>query len=126
MPDQTPKILLIEEDQPTRELYQRELGRNYRVFACSSESEALDLLHQYSFDVIVLEPALAQGQGWAFLIRLRAMLQTRTTLIIVCSILDERRRGLELGANLCLIKPVLPTLLHDTIHQMLQNLSGYY
>ena len=46
MPETSQTILLIEDDQATRELYQRELSRDYQVLACASESEALSLLSQ--------------------------------------------------------------------------------
>jgi DNA-binding response OmpR family regulator len=38
--------------------------------------------------------------------------------IILCSTLDARRRGFENGANIYLVKPVLPTVLIETLHQL--------
>jgi hypothetical protein len=37
-------ILMTESDPLVRELYQRELGREYRVLACADEHEALGIL----------------------------------------------------------------------------------
>lgn len=121
MPEPIPTVLLIEDDQPTSELYQRELSRDYRVLACDSESEALALLANHPVCTIILEPVLQSGQGWAFLAMLHAMPQTRTIPIILCSTLDERRRGLELGATRYLIKPVLPVALLEVIHQVIHS-----
>ena len=126
MPDSSIAILLIEENQPTRELYQRELSRDFKVFACDSENEALALLHCHAVNAIVLEPALRSGQGWSFLAMLRDMAQTRAIPVILCSTMDERRRGLELGAALCLTKPVLPVVLSEVIRQVIGRASGSF
>ena len=119
MPELIPTILLVEDDRPTRELYERELGREFRILACASEYEALTRLENQSFNAVILEPALQNGQGWGFLIKLRAMPQTRDIPIILCSFLDEQRRGLELGATFCLLKPVLPETLGNTVRQVI-------
>jgi response regulator RpfG family c-di-GMP phosphodiesterase len=121
MPEPMPTILLIEDDQPTSELYQRELGRDYQVLACDNESEALALLAGHPVCSIILEPVLQSGQGWAFLTMLHSMPQTRTIPVILCSTLDERRRGLELGAIRYLIKPVSPIALLEVIHQVVHS-----
>lgn len=118
MPEPTQTILLIEDDASTRELYQRELSRDYKVLACSTESEALALLDSYPVCTIVLEPAVQSGQGWSLLAMLHAMPHTRTIPIILCSTLDERRRGMDLGATLYLTKPVLPVALREAVYQV--------
>lgn len=118
MPEPNQTILLIEDDPATRELYQRELSRDYQVLACGNESDALALLDSHPVSTIVLEPVLQKGQGWSLLAMLHAMPRTRTIPIILCSTLDERRRGMELGATLYLTKPVLPVVLHDAVYQV--------
>lgn len=116
-----PRVLLIEDNQLTRELYQRELSSQYYILACASETEALDLLNDQPVRAIILEPALRNGQGWEFLKKLRSLSEIRDVPIILCSILDARRPGLELGATLCLTKPVLPEILADTIRQVIKG-----
>jgi DNA-binding response OmpR family regulator len=112
-------VLIIENDQDTRELYQRDLNRYYRVLTCSDEIEAYDLVQTYSISTIVLEPALPSGQGWWFLAKLHALPQATNIPIILCSTLDERKRGMRLGATICLVKPVLPDVLHDVIREVI-------
>ena len=112
-------VLIIENDQHTRELYQRFLKRFYRVFSCCNESEALEVVQTHSVSTIILEPASPDGQGWALLEKLRALPQTAETPIILCSTQDVRRRGIELGATLFLLKPVLPNALYSAIRQLL-------
>ena len=40
MPGETQEILIIESDQLTAELYQRELRREYHVFTCTDQRGA--------------------------------------------------------------------------------------
>jgi DNA-binding response OmpR family regulator len=116
-------ILIIESDSPTRELYTRELNRDYRVFACSDQHEALELLDSHAIDAIVVEPSRPNGQGWAFLAALHAAEVAQSVPVVVCSTLDERTRGVELGVSAYLIKPVLPRTLAETLHRLLGGQS---
>ena len=111
-------ILIIEHDEPTRELYLRELSRDFRVFACCDECAALELLREYDISAVVLEPGRADGSGWALLTDLKHTAGTRTIPVILCSALDERKRGLELGASAYLVKPVLPAALLEAVRRV--------
>ncbi len=73
MPDASLAILLLEADPVTRELYERELDRHYRVFTGRDESEALQLLRTVDIRAVVLEPAMSDGAGWRLLESMRAM-----------------------------------------------------
>lgn len=119
MPDSLPSILLLEADAITQELYRRELSRYYRVFSCENEDEALHLLHANDIQAIVLEPAWAGGEGWQFLATVRKVTAHHPVPILICSVWDERRYGLQLGASAYLVKPVLPVTLLDTLNAVL-------
>jgi len=110
-----PTVLIIDDDLPMLELYRRELGQDYTVLTCADQSEALTLFDAQPLDALVLEPALAEGCGWELLATLRSCAQKPRFPIILCSILDERKRGMENGAAAFLVKPVLPAHLRDTL-----------
>lgn len=114
-------VLIIEKDEATCNLYQRELGRSYQVLSSSDANDALELLRDHPIDIIVLEPAIADGDGWRLLESLRRIQPDPPTPVVLCSALDERRRGLKLGATAYLVKPVLPATLLDTLKQVLQS-----
>jgi len=116
-----PAILIIEDDPPTLELYRRELSRSYQVVACSDEHEALEVLRTQALCALVLEPALLGGRGWALLTAIKNSPQAQDLPVVLCSTLDKRRRGLELGAAACLVKPVLPTTLLETLRRVTQS-----
>ena len=111
-------ILIVEHDDPTRELYLRELSRDYLVFACCDERDVLELLRTHNICAVVLEPGLAGGGGWSLLVTIKQAGDTRAVPVILCSTLDERKRGIDLGANAYLIKPVLPATLLDVIRRV--------
>jgi DNA-binding response OmpR family regulator len=111
-------ILIVERDEPTRELYLRELRRDFRVFACCDERAALELLHTHDIRAVVLEPGAADGSGWDLLADLKHVAGARAIPVILCSALDERKRGLELGASAYLVKPVLPAALLEALRRV--------
>ncbi len=111
-------VLLIEQHQPTRALYERILQQEYQVFACADTQAAMEVLHQQQLVGIVLEPSLVNGHAWAFVEAVRASRATHHLPIVVCSELDERRHGQDLGVTIYLLKPVLPTVLLKTMRQI--------
>jgi len=116
-----PTILIVESNFPTLQLYQRALSQEYDVLACSDETQALKMLGTRELQAVVLEPAIYGGRGWSLLAALKAGPQTQFVPVILCTILDERKRGLEMGAAACLVKPVLPTTLLQTLRNVTDN-----
>lgn len=114
-------VLIVEEDEATRELYERELGRSFRILASGDADRSLRLLQSEAIDAVVLEPAISNGTGWNLMETLRNTQNHVPPRFILCSALDERRRGLGLGASAYLVKPVLPVTLLDTLKQVLQS-----
>jgi len=104
-------VLILDPDEATRDLYRREMGRRFRVISCSTEHEAWDAMERQAVDALVLELTALDDDDWSFLARVRAMEQAHQPQIVVCSSLDARRRGAELGAVAYLIKPVTPQAL---------------
>ena len=112
------EILIVECDLPTLELYLRELSRDYQILACSETEEALALLQAHSVVAVVLEPSTPDGQGWSLLAAIKSLQASAPIPVVLCSTLDERKRGMEMGAAAYLVKPVLPTTLLKTLQQV--------
>lgn len=112
-----PLILMVENDLPTIELYRGVLNQEYRVLTRNSESGALQALAGGEVCAVILEPALGGGKGWEILASIRNAVRERPIPLIVCSTLDERKRGLEMGAAAFLVKPVLPSVLLEILRQ---------
>lgn len=112
-------VVLIEHHRPTSELYQRALQQEYQVFTCATTRDADAILQREHVAALILEPLLRHGHAWAFVEALRTAPATRYMPIVVCSELDERRHGQDVGVTAYLLKPVLPTLLLETLRQLL-------
>lgn len=113
-------ILILEQDDATRELYRRELARCYRVVACADKREAWAALQSEPVEGIVLEPA-ALHDGWTFVAAVRRVAGYSQTPIVVCSTLDDRRRGVEAGVAAYLVKPVMPQALVAALATAMQQ-----
>ncbi len=114
--DWKPSVLVLDEDTLALELYSRELAQDYQVLTSESVAQARQHLRDYTVDVLIVEPAVNRDEGWTLLKEIHAL--RNPPLIIVCSVEDERKAGLELGAHLFLVKPVLPVTLHNLLDQI--------
>jgi DNA-binding response OmpR family regulator len=119
-----PALLIVDDDLPTLELYQRELSADYRVLTCQGRLEAEGLIETSGLCALILEPTIAGGEGWTLLHLLRKTGRKSWFPVILCSSSDERKRGLEEGAQAFLIKPVLPADLHYTLRRVIASRSG--
>ena len=86
-------ILIVDDDLATLELYERELGREYRVLTCTDELQASEVLASEGISAIVLEPVALGEEGWAKLAAITHLLTKRPVPVLVCSTQDQRRRG---------------------------------
>jgi len=111
-------ILIVDNDRPTLELYQRELGREYRVLTCTDELEASAVLGVEDVSAVVVEPVALGEDGWAHLAAMTHMPSQEPVPVLVCSTQDDRRRDFALGAVACLVKPVLPTTLLAALRRL--------
>ena len=117
-----PTILIIDSDLVMLELYSRELSQHFDVLACSRKNEVLKNIKERNVNAVVLEPDAWNGQGWDLLNSLLALpADVRSCPIILCSLLDERKRGLDKGADVFLVKPVLPSQLLETLRQLITD-----
>jgi DNA-binding response OmpR family regulator len=121
MKTKTQEILIVECDRPTLELYLRELSRDYQILACSETQQALTLLQAHSVAAVVLEPSTPDEQGWSLLAAIKSLPGPSPIPVVLCSTLDERKRGMEMGAAAYLVKPVLPTTLLKTLRQVMRR-----
>lgn len=118
-----PAILIIDSDRPTLELYQRELSHHYQIFTCSEVQQALALLQAHPISAVVLEPSAPNDQGWSLLADIKRLPGPVPIPVVLCTTLDERKRGMEMGAAAYLIKPVLPVALLETLRKVTRLLT---
>jgi DNA-binding response OmpR family regulator len=111
-----PRVLVLDEDVLALELYTRELKENYQVVACRNVDESRKLLKNETFDMFIIEPAVNDGEGWTILKEVQSI--PMPPLVILCSVEDERKCGLEQGAHAFIVKPVSMPVLHSLLDHM--------
>jgi DNA-binding response OmpR family regulator len=119
--DHGPTILVFDEDILALELYSRELSKNYRVLCCQTVQDARKSIHSQTINLIVLEPASNEDEGWGLLREIQLLVNP--PLVVICSTQDERKAGLNDGAFAYLVKPVLPLTLHHLVDTILDPTS---
>ena len=101
------KILIIEDEPSLREIMQRALVQErYVVETASTYSEADAKIAAYSYDCILLDIMLPDGNGLQLLKHLKE-LRKRENIIIISArdSLDDKILGLDMGADDYLPKP---------------------
>jgi DNA-binding response OmpR family regulator len=106
-------ILLIEEDEVTLEIYQRELSKSFKVFAYTEIEGVLETMINHDIRVIVIEPEICSGQGWDLIDSIQRNFSTRFIPVIVCSTRDAHSEGPGKDVAKYLTKPVLPKTLRE-------------
>jgi DNA-binding response OmpR family regulator len=107
MADRSPRILLVDDEQPIQTLLSFPLQLDgYDVVAASDGNEALTRFSEQAFDLVVLDLMLPRLDGLEVCRRLRA--QRSTVPIIMLTAKSEeidKVLGLELGADDYITKP---------------------
>ena len=100
-------VLVVEDDPHSAELLTVYLeGAGYRVAVARDGAEGLELARRLRPRAVVLDILLPRVDGWDLLARLKADPATADSPVVVVSMLDERGKGLALGAVEYLVKPV--------------------
>lgn len=120
------KLLIIEDDSSLREIMQRSLkAEGYVVETASSYSEACDKIAGYSYDCIMLDVMLPDGNGLRILRQIKE--QEKSDRVIIISArdsLEDKVEGLDLGADDYLPKPFYMAELHARIKSVMRRGAG--
>lgn len=102
-----PVVVVIDDDRASLDLMTAYLdGLGVQVVHARDGEEGLELIHALGPAAVVLDIRMPGLDGWQVLTRVREDEATSAVPVIIVSILDERSRGLTLGAADYLVKPV--------------------
>jgi CheY-like chemotaxis protein len=116
---QNPLILLVENNEASLELYQRELSKVFNVLAFADEKGVLETITTHQVQVVIIEPEMRSGKGWELIDQIQILASEFRPKIIICGLQDARRKSAEIGAATCLVKPVLPKDLSKVVLEVL-------
>jgi len=105
--DSRPLVLVVDDDPVDRQLVQDYLdGEAYQVVGTANSAGAFELARQLQPDLVITDVMMEDVNGWDVLRALKADDATAHIPVIVHSALDQKPRGMGLGAADYLVKPV--------------------
>ena len=123
----SPRILVVDDEQPVQQLLDRTLrSEGYDVVPALDGEQALDEISRQSFDLVMLDVMLPKLDGWRVA---EALLEDPTTgeipivFLTARAELRDQARGLELGGIDYITKPFNPVELADVIRELLDRVS---
>jgi two-component system cell cycle response regulator len=119
------RLLLVDDGQSNLD-FKRTLFEpaGYEVTTAGDCDQALDLLHQKPFDLVLSDVVMRGGSGFDLLARVRRdpTLRDMPFILLTSSCIDDRSRsiGMQLGADRYLIRPIEPEALLAAIRDCLR------
>jgi signal transduction histidine kinase/CheY-like chemotaxis protein len=106
--DETRIPVLVLEDAPeTRLVYEKFLRQSaFQLIHASKLCEARRILRQVRPRAIVMDILLRGEDAWTWLAELKAESATREIPVLVITSVDDKRKGLSLGADAYCLKPI--------------------
>jgi two-component system copper resistance phosphate regulon response regulator CusR len=116
-------ILIIEDEKKTSAFIKKGLSEgNFTTDVAENGRDGLDLALTREYDLIILDVMLPGIDGWEVLKRLRDRgHETPVLLLTVLSEVEDRVKGLELGADDYLTKPFAFSELLARVHTILRR-----
>lgn len=100
------KILVIEDEPKAREYMRSGLTESgYVVDVATDGQEGLFMAQEYYYDLILLDVMMPQMNGWEVMAQLDKQLDTPVIFLTAKGTLEDKIKGLELGADDYLVKP---------------------
>lgn len=100
------RILVVEDEPKAAEYLRKGLGESgYQVAVAMEGLDARHLIEEEHFDLIILDVMLPGMDGWQLIKLIRLRSQTPVLFLTARDSVEDRVRGLELGADDYLVKP---------------------
>jgi len=123
--ENTPNILVVEDDDMSRELLQKRVSRaGYHVESVPNGNAALNILSSTRFDLVLLDIMMPGMNGIEVLERIKADEQLKDLAVIMISALDDREtieQCMQAGAEDYITKPFNALILKARILSCMQS-----
>lgn len=119
------KILLAEDENDLRAGLKKSLAeQGYAVDEAADGEIALHLAVENEYDAIVLDVMMPKMDGWQVLERFRVRKSTPVLMLTSRRLLDDKVRGLDLGADDYLVKPFRLAEVHARLRAIIRRSKG--
>lgn len=121
-----PKILVVEDDSASQELFKLLLGKNYDVSICDEDVGFFSAVDRIKIDLVLMDISLRGKKNGIELIsylRHTSMLHKNTPIVCYSAHVfsQDKINALNAGANIFLAKPVSNEILVETIESALHD-----
>ena len=120
-------VLVVDDQEGNRDILSRRLLRmGHRVMTASDGTRAMEALHRWPVDLVLLDLLMPGMSGWQVLELMRADPKLKSVPVIVATTFDDPASiagCLALGADDLLAKPVDPLLLQMRVRICLENID---
>ncbi|MDR3431643.1 MAG: heavy metal response regulator transcription factor [Rouxiella aceris] len=100
------RVLVIEDEPKAGEYLRSGLTEaGYVVDVASNGADGVHLAEEFVYDLILLDVMMPEMDGWEVMKRLDKQVKTPVLFLTAKGTLEERLKGLELGADDYLVKP---------------------
>lgn len=119
------KLLIVEDETDLLQALHKSLTEEgYAVDCARDGAEALYWARNWNYDAILLDVMLPACDGWEILKRIRATKKTPVLMVTSRGKLDDRVRGLNLGADDYIVKPFELTEIHARLRAVIRRSKG--
>jgi PAS domain S-box-containing protein len=123
--DATNLVLIIDDDASVCQLMKRNLDEEgFEARTAHSGEEGLRMAEELNPSAIILDAVMPGLDGWGVLAALKSDARTARIPIIMVSMLDERERGIRMGADEYMLKPFARDRLADLLHKHIGERQG--
>lgn len=117
-------VLVVDDEPEARLIYEKYLGDSpFRALAVSTLRQARATLRQHQPRAIILDIALSGEDAWTWLAELKREETTREIPIMIASAVEDRGKGLALGADAYCVKPLERGALLDQLQRLTSMLN---
>ena len=117
--DKLPVVVIVDDDRASLDLLSAYLdGSGTRVLRARDGIEALEQVRKVPPVAVVLDIKLPRLDGWQVLAELKADPATAAIPVVIASVVDDRPRGLGMGADEYLLKPIRRDELVDALRRV--------
>ena len=105
--DAAPTVLIVDNDDAMRNLLGNFLtAEGYRILQARSGAEGVAFAERFRPDIICLDAVMPEVDGWATLKAIKSRTATAHIPVVMITMVDDRSRGIVLGASEYLVKPI--------------------
>jgi CheY-like chemotaxis protein/anti-sigma regulatory factor (Ser/Thr protein kinase) len=120
-------ILIVEDNETTQLLYKKFFADSeFRIVIAQTVRQAIDLWSSVKPLAVILDVFLHGDTAWSWLAQIKNDPVLRRVPVVVATEVDDKRKGLSLGADAYYVKPIFKEQLLSTLRSLIGNSLSEY